>query len=955
MENIENSEFQEIIVRGAREHNLKGVDLEIPRDKLTVITGLSGSGKSSLAFDTLYAEGQRRYVETLSPYAKQFLGMMKKPDVERIEGLSPAISIEQKTLSKNPRSTVGTVTEIYDYLRLLFAKIGVQYSIEANVPVVKKTPDQIIDNILDEFKDQRIMILSPIIKGRKGHYRELFEGFIKQGYTKVRIDGEVRDLESGMQLARYNIHDIELVIDRLEAIDDKRSRIAESVELAINKGEGTCMVLFKNTDGFWDEKLYNTNYSCPKTGRSYQALAPNKFSFNSPYGACKKCDGMGELKDFDLDLVIPDNSKSLNGGAIEGLEAKRGNWFYLQISAFAEQAGIDLDLPLKKLKDEQLEALLWGTDSENVELDYTFSKGKKIKYKQKFNGIIPTFNHQYENSTTAAQKKKFENLMHTFTCPECNSGRLNKESLFVKINDHNIADIVNNKDINEAYDFFNKLPDNLTERENTIANLIIKEIVTRLDFLKNVGLSYLNLGRTARTLSGGESQRIRLASQIGSQLVGIMYVLDEPSIGLHQHDNNRLIDSLKKLRDLGNTLVVVEHDKAMIENADLLIDMGPGAGVHGGELVLSIEPKELSKLNGEAERSYTAKYLNDTLKIEYSDKRRKGKEKELILKGAEGHNLKNVNLKLPLGKLVCVTGMSGSGKSSLINNTLVPILSKHFYNSNKVPLKFKAIEGLEHIDKIIEIDQAPIGRTPRSNPATYTGLFTLIRDFFAVLPESKIRGFKAGRFSFNVKDGRCPECEGAGIKKIEMNFLPDVYVACNECNGKRYNRETLDVKYKHKSIADVLDMTVEEGMEFFNELPKIHHKIKTLNDVGLGYITLGQQAPTLSGGEAQRVKLATELSKRSTGKTIYFLDEPTTGLHFHDINKLMELLNKLVDKGNTVVVIEHNLDVIKCADWIIDLGPEGGAGGGKIVAEGTPEQIVKKKKSLTGKYLKEEL
>lgn len=955
MENIENSEFQEIIVRGAREHNLKGVDLEIPRDKLTVITGLSGSGKSSLAFDTLYAEGQRRYVETLSPYAKQFLGMMKKPDVERIEGLSPAISIEQKTLSKNPRSTVGTVTEIYDYLRLLFAKIGVQYSIEANVPVVKKTPDQIIDNILDEFKDQRIMILSPIIKGRKGHYRELFEGFIKQGYTKVRIDGEVRDLESGMQLARYNIHDIELVIDRLEAIDDKRSRIAESVELAINKGEGTCMVLFKNTDGFWDEKLYNTNYSCPKTGRSYQALAPNKFSFNSPYGACKKCDGMGELKDFDLDLVIPDNSKSLNGGAIEGLEAKRGNWFYLQISAFAEQAGIDLDLPLKKLKDEQLEALLWGTDSENVELDYTFSKGKKIKYKQKFNGIIPTFNHQYENSTTAAQKKKFENLMHTFTCPECNSGRLNKESLFVKINDHNIADIVNNKDINEAYDFFNKLPDNLTERENTIANLIIKEIVTRLDFLKNVGLSYLNLGRTARTLSGGESQRIRLASQIGSQLVGIMYVLDEPSIGLHQHDNNRLIDSLKKLRDLGNTLVVVEHDKAMIENADLLIDMGPGAGVHGGELVLSIEPKELSKLNGEAERSYTAKYLNDTLKIEYSDKRRKGKEKELILKGAEGHNLKNVNLKLPLGKLVCVTGMSGSGKSSLINNTLVPILSKHFYNSNKVPLKFKVIEGLEHIDKIIEIDQAPIGRTPRSNPATYTGLFTLIRDFFAVLPESKIRGFKAGRFSFNVKDGRCPECEGAGIKKIEMNFLPDVYVACNECNGKRYNRETLDVKYKHKSIADVLDMTVEEGMEFFNELPKIHHKIKTLNDVGLGYITLGQQAPTLSGGEAQRVKLATELSKRSTGKTIYFLDEPTTGLHFHDINKLMELLNKLVDKGNTVVVIEHNLDVIKCADWIIDLGPEGGAGGGKIVAEGTPEQIVKKKKSLTGKYLKEEL
>ncbi|MDC1067992.1 excinuclease ABC subunit UvrA [Candidatus Kapabacteria bacterium] len=947
-------EIENIKIQGAREHNLKDVNVIIPRDKLTVITGLSGSGKSSLAFDTLYAEGQRRYVQTMSPYAKQFLGVMKKPEVDRIEGLSPAISIEQKTLSKNPRSTVGTVTEIYDYLRLLFSKIGIQYSIEADVPVIKKSDDQIIDEILSEFSNQKIQVLAPVVRGRKGHYRELFDSFIKEGYVKVRIDGQIKQLLSGMQTARYQTHDIELLIDRFTVEESYLHRIKESITLAIQKGEGTVLILSEGSNKKWTEKYFNTNYSCPVSGRAYQELSPNKFSFNSPYGSCKTCEGLGELKDFDIDLVIPDDNKSILDGAIEQLDQKRGNWIFLQLESFAKKSNIDLTKPFKDLNIEQKASILHGSEESEIELDYKFGNRDSLTYKQKFRGIIPTYKYLLDNASTSAQKRKYENLQRSYQCTECNGGRLNKESLFVRIADHNIAKVVE-YDINDCLDFFKGLTKKLNTRQRIIGELIIKEIITRLEFLNNVGLNYLTLGRSSKTLSGGEAQRIRLASQIGSKLVGIMYVLDEPSIGLHQHDNYRLINSLKNLRDIGNTLIVVEHDKAMIEEADYVIDMGPGAGVHGGELVFSAIPSEINSLDIDLSKSLTYSYLNNDLKIDYSSDRREGNNKFIKLKGATGNNLQNVDMKLPLGKLVLITGMSGSGKSSLIKSTLYPILASYFYRSQVKPLPYKSIEGIDNIDKIIEIDQQPIGRTPRSNPATYSGMFTLIRDFFAQLPESKIRGYKTGRFSFNVKDGRCAECEGAGIKKIEMNFLPDVFVKCTTCNGKRYNNETLEVKYKHKSISDVLDLTVEEALDFFSEIPKIKQKVQTLFDVGLTYITLGQQAPTLSGGEAQRVKLATELSKRSTGKTLYLLDEPTTGLHFHDINLLMGLLNKLVDKGNSVLIIEHNLDVIKCADWIIDLGPEGGKNGGYIVAEGTPENVIKKRKSLTAKYLKEEL
>jgi len=945
-------EFTEISVHGAREHNLKGIDVVIPRDKLTVITGLSGSGKSSLAFDTLYAEGQRRYVETMSPYAKQFLGMMKKPDVDKIEGLSPAISIEQKTLSKNPRSTVGTVTEIYDYIRLLFAKIGIQYSLEANAPVVSRTLDQIVDSILKDYEGMKVQVLAPMVRSRKGHYRELFESFVKQGFTKVRVDGIVQDIREKMQLARYQVHDIELVVDRFKVKKDQMNRITESIELALQKGEGSMMILYES-DGVWEEELFSTNYSCPVSGKAYKKLAPNKFSFNSPYGACLRCNGIGSRKDFIWELMIEDKNKSISEGAIKGLEPKDSNWFYKQVTSFCEKIELDVKSPIKDLDSIKLDMLVNGSSDNDIKIDYKFSSGKTVSYDQKFIGIIPTFRHQNQNATKA-QSRVFDTMMETFICPDCNGGRLNKESLNVRIYDKNISDIVD-YDIDEAYEYFHGLYSQFTERESKIADIIIKEILDRLNFLRNVGLTYLTLGRAARTLSGGEAQRIRLASQIGAQLVGIMYVLDEPSIGLHQHDNNKLIKSLKALRDIGNTLIVVEHDKAMIEEADGFIDIGPGAGVHGGELVLASSFAELKKNGLNGHKSTTAKYLLNELEVEYSAKRRKGNDLFIEIKKASGNNLQNVNLKLPLGKFVCVTGMSGSGKSTLINDTLMPILSRHFYRSSLNPLPYKEIKGLENIDKIIEIDQAPIGRSPRSNPATYTGMFALIRDFFTMLPESKIRGYKPGRFSFNVKIGRCQECEGAGIKKIEMNFLPDVYIECDTCGGKRYNKETLEVKYKHKSIADVLDMTVEEALEFFSEIPKIKNKLSTLYDVGLTYITLGQQAPTLSGGEAQRIKLATELSKRSTGKTLYLLDEPTTGLHFDDIKLLVKIINKLVDKGNTVVVIEHNLDVVKCADWIIDLGPGGGSKGGKIIAEGTPEQIIKKTKSLTGKYLKEEL
>ncbi|MFH1051518.1 MAG: excinuclease ABC subunit UvrA [bacterium] len=979
-------ELAEITVRGAREHNLKGVDLKIPRDKLVVFTGISGSGKSSLAFDTLYAEGQRRYVECLSAYARQFLGMMKKPDVDSIEGLSPAISIEQKSISHNPRSTVGTVTEIYDYLRLLYAKIGIQYCVDCNIPVQKKSSEQIVDDIMANFDKVKIQILSPIVKGRKGHYKELFERLQKQGFTKVRVDGEIREIRDGMQLDRYKIHNIELIVDRCIPEKGQEHRITESVELALKAGEEAMMILYsvdsrqstvdsnqltihnsqltihsekgegkrEKGEGIWLEKLYSTQYTCPSCNKAYHEPAPNMFSYNSPYGACPNCQGLGEIKDFDKQLVIQDRSMSISNGGILVMGKQRENWLWSQIESFALDNDIDLEAPISSLPEEKINRLLFGSEDETVKVKYKFASGKTTYY-HKFIGLLPSLLHHYENTSSGTIRKNYENFMTGQPCPVCNGGRLKLENLKILIQDYSIKDIVKS-DINQSVELFQLIKNNLSEREEKIASIIISEIISRLSFLKEVGLSYLTLDRPVNSLSGGESQRIRLASQIGSELVGILYVLDEPSIGLHQHDNNKLINSLKRLRDIGNTVIVVEHDKAMIEQSDFVVDIGPGAGVHGGEIILTKTPDEIKKMtNGESERSLTAKYLKNEKKIPLPVTRRQGNGARLKLIGAKGNNLQNLSINFPLGVSICVTGMSGSGKSSLINDTLYPILARHFYRSVLVPLEHEGIEGLNYIDKVIEIDQSPIGRTPRSNPATYTGLFTIIRDFFALLPEAKIRGYKAGRFSFNVPGGRCEECEGGGIKKIEMNFLPDVYVTCDVCNGKRYNRETREVKYKGKSIADVLDMTVVEALDFFSEIPKIKRKLSTLNEVGLGYITLGQQAPTLSGGEAQRVKLATELSKISTGKTLYLLDEPTTGLHFEDIRILLKLLNKLVDRGNTVIIIEHNLEVIKCADWIIDLGPEGGSKGGLLVAEGTPEDICKVESSYTGQYLKKEI
>ncbi len=944
-------ELKEIVITGARENNLKNLNITIPRDKLVVITGLSGSGKSSLAFDTLYAEGQRRYVECLSAYARQYLGMMKKPDVDRIEGLSPAISIEQKTISHNPRSTVGTTTEIYDYIRLLFAKIGTQYCTTCNIPVEKKSIDQIVNDIFAHYPEEKIQILTPLVKGRKGHYREFFEQLMKQGFTKVRIDGELTELVPGLKVNRYKIHNIELVVDRCIVENSQMSRIAESVELALQKGEGTMMLLAGKDN---TEQLFSTNYSCPSCSKAYPQLSPYRFSFNSPFGSCPSCQGLGEKVDFSRSLVIPDDSLSIAEGGIAILGKKRDMWIWTQLNAFVEEHNIDLDKAIKDLKTEELNLVLYGSKTE-ITVEYQFSNTKKINYKHKFAGVLPTFRSQYETTNSGLIKRKIEEFMSSQICEVCNGGRLKPENLAVLIDKHSVADI-SSYDITASLEFFENVSSKLTDKQNAIAKLILKEIVERLKFLEDVGLTYLNIGRSVKTLSGGESQRIRLASQIGSKLVGIMYILDEPSIGLHQHDNYKLIQSLKDLRDLGNTVIVVEHDKAMIEESDYLIDVGPGAGIHGGNIIVSTNPGNIKHLNKDTlSRSYTAQYLSGDKSIPTPVSRREGNGSFLELLGATGNNLQNVDLRIPLGTFTCVTGMSGSGKSSLINDTLYPILSRHFYRSTKIPLPYKTINGLEHIDKVIEIDQSPIGRTPRSNPATYTGLFTLIRDFYALLPESKIRGYQSGRFSFNVKGGRCEECEGAGLKKIEMNFLPEVYVECEVCNGKRYNMETLSVTFKNKSIADVLDMTVEEATIFFKDIPKIHHKLQTLMDVGLTYIKLGQQAPTLSGGEAQRVKLATELSKRSTGKTLYLLDEPTTGLHFEDINILLKLIHKLVDKGNTAIIIEHNLDVIKCADRIIDLGPEGGRNGGKIIEEGTPEEIAKSKISLTGKYLKDEL
>jgi len=947
-------ELKDIIIRGAREHNLKNISLDIPRDKLVVITGLSGSGKSTLAFDTLYAEGQRRYVDCLSQYAKQFLGVMKKPDVDLIEGLSPAISIEQKSISHNPRSTVGTVTEIYDYIRLLFAKIGTQYCPDCNIPVKKQNDEQIKNDILEKFNGKKINILAPVIRGRKGIYKELFQQLIANGFTKVRIDGKIINLNEIAGLQRYKQHDIDVLIDYLTVDENSYYRLSQSCDLALQYGEGILIVNQSNAL-FSDDVLYSTHNTCPSCGRSFQALSPNSFSFNSTYGACPRCNGLGEISGFFEEVIIKDNSLSIEEGAISFFNKNDSEKLYDILIHICSENNISIKKAWKDLTTAERHFLLY----EKYEL---IRKNPKSTYPYKFDvfeGIIPTLNkiyeHQFLSKNLGIDNEKLESHIQSRNCPDCEGSRLKKESIYVLIDGKSIKDIIR-WDIPSAIYFFKDLLKKIDKRNEVIANTVIKEIITRLDFLLNVGLSYLSLGRSAKTLSGGESQRIRLASQIGSQLVGVMYVLDEPSIGLHQHDNYKLINSLKKLRDLGNSVIVVEHDKSMIEEADYIVDLGPGAGVHGGELVISSYVKDLLKSrNGKFSYSITTQYLKNIRKIEVPKTRRQPNGKYLKLYGAKGNNLKNVNLEIPLGLFVCVTGMSGSGKSTLINETLYPILSNHIYKTNYPVQPYDKIEGLEYIDKVIEIDQSPIGRTPRSNPATYTGLFTLIRDFFTLLPEAKVRGYKPGRFSFNVKGGRCEDCEGAGLKKIEMNFLPDVYVICDTCNGKRYNDETLQVKYKNKSIAEVLDMTVEEAFSFFNEIPKIKNKLQALLDVGLGYVRLGQQAPTLSGGEAQRVKLATELSKVSTGKTVYLLDEPTTGLHFEDIRILLKLLHKLVDKGNTVIIIEHNLDVVKTADWVIDLGPEGGEQGGEIIAMGTPERIVQLKKGYTWIYLAKEL
>jgi excinuclease ABC subunit A len=949
-----------LIVKGAREHNLKNIDVEIPRDKLVVITGLSGSGKSSLAFDTIYAEGQRRYVESLSAYARQFLGLMERPDVDYIEGLSPAISIEQKTVSHNPRSTVGTVTEIYDFLRLLFARVGVQYCVTCGTKVQKQSVDQIIDAIMRVPGGTKTHILAPVVKGRKGHYRELFEQIVKDGFLRVRVDGEVKEISKGMKVDRYKIHDIEIVVDRIAVKKESRSRIADSVEVALSFGAGVLIV----NDGATDH-LFSKHYSCPNCGTSYEEPAPNSFSFNTPYGSCPSCEGLGEKKEFDLALVLPDEKLSVNQEGIAALGKPRQTWFFSQVRAILKRHGNDFDTPLKALSKEARQELLYGTGKEKIEVEYTHGGGKPVIYRHRFSGVVGMLQNYYADTGSPKIREWVEGFMSTTRCATCNGGRLRKESLAIRLEDAglgksvNIADVVTLSLI-ETRDFFKRLT--LNPRQMEIARQILKETSQRIEFMVNVGLGYLTLDRAARTLSGGEAQRIRLATQIGSQLVGVLYILDEPSIGLHQRDNIKLITSLKQLRDLGNTVLVVEHDREMIEQSDYVVDLGPGAGEHGGKVVAMGEPGKLKvnseKLKGESAQkgsSSTIEYLQGKKKIEVPKERRKGNGKFLTLKGATGNNLKNLTTKIPLGVLVCVTGVSGSGKSSLINETLYPILSRKFYKTRIPTLPYVSLRGGDDIDKVIDIDQSPIGRTPRSNPATYTGMFTMIRDLFTQLPEAKIRGYKAGRFSFNVKGGRCESCEGDGVRKIEMNFLPDVYVLCDVCKGKRYNRETLEVHFKGKSIADVLEMTVEEALEFFSELPRIGRKLQTLYDVGMGYIRLGQQATTLSGGEAQRVKLSTELSKVGTGNTLYILDEPTTGLHFDDVKMLLSVINKLVDKGNTIVVIEHNLDVVKTADWIIDLGPEGGDDGGYVIAEGTPEEVSGNSASFTGQYLVKEL
>lgn len=935
-----------IVIRGAREHNLKNIDLDIPREQLVVITGLSGSGKSSLAFDTIYAEGQRRYMESLSAYARQFLGMMERPDVDFIDGLSPVISIEQKTVSRNPRSTVGTVTEIYDFLRLLYARAATAYSYLSGNSMRKQTDDEIIDGIIGFPADTKLMILAPVVKGRKGHYRELFEQIARQGFERVRVDGELRMIKAGMKLDRYKTHDIEVVVDRLKIKEEIRSRVSQSVEAALGMGQGTLIVhaMDEGKDYAFSRHLYD-----PETGLSYDEPSPNTFSFNSPYGACPECNGLGTKREIDADLVIPNPDKTIEEGGLEPLGKPRDIWIFSQLRAVAARYGFDFDTPLGALTDEQRTLLLEGAGEEQFEIVYRY-KNREVTYKHRYSGLYQHIHHTYENTNSPKQRKWAEAFMRPLPCRTCHGGRLKPESLSFKINGKTIADLVQ-MDLATLQAFFDGV--DFSERTWLIARPIIKEIRERLQFMIDVGVSYLNLDRTARTLSGGESQRIRLATQIGTQLTGVLYVLDEPSIGLHPRDNTQLIDSLRQLRDLGNSVLVVEHDREMIEAADFVVDLGPGAGEHGGNLIGSGNPTELP-VGSNGHTSLTAAYLYGKRAIHVPQERKASNGKQLVLTGARGHNLKQDTLTLPLGSFICVTGVSGSGKSSLINQTLYPILAKHFHNANMVALPYTSIEGLDHIDKVIDIDQSPIGRTPRSNPATYTGLFSHIRDLFAQLPESKIRGYKPGRFSFNVKGGRCESCKGAGIVKLEMNFLPNVYVECETCKSRRYNTETLEVKYKGKSIADVLEMTVSEALAFFENVPRIERKLRTLDSVGLGYIRLGQQATTISGGEAQRVKLSKELSRPGTGNTLYILDEPTTGLHFEDIRHLLAVLQALVQKGNTVLVIEHNMDVVKVADYIIDLGPDGGDAGGQILFAGTPEELAEQG-THTARFLKEEL
>jgi len=932
-------EFIEII--GAREHNLKNISVSFPRNKLVVITGISGSGKSSLAFDTIYAEGQRRYMESFSAYARSFLGNLERPDVDKINGLSPVISIEQKTTSRNPRSTVGTVTEIYDFMRLLYARVGEAFSYLSGERMIRQSEDQILDAVFQNFKNKKLVLLSPIIKGRKGHYRELFVQIRKSGYTKVRVDGELQDITAKMQLDRYKIHDVEIVIDRIIADDKDRYRIGQSINKSLKEGKGVIMVMEENGKVHHFSKFLMD----PKTGLSYDELAPNNFSFNSPYGACPVCNGLGQIQEITEESVIPDKSLSISRGGILPLGEYRDIWIFKKIEAILKRYKLTLSMPLKDIPKDVIKIMLYGDD---IPVGVPSVKYPGTEWSTKFEGIINFLEKQRDEGSDAI-KKWVEDFMLIRTCPECNGARLKKESLHIKVDGKNIAELAM-LDINALKKWFEGLEKRLDDKQRIIATEILKEIRKRIGFLLDVGLDYLNLNRPLRTLSGGEAQRIRLATQIGTQLVGVLYILDEPSIGLHARDNVKLIKALKDLRDLGNSVVVVEHDKDMMLDSDYIIDIGPGAGRHGGHVVAEGEPKTFLKNNGT-----TAKYLSGKIGIRISKERRKGNGEKLSLTGAKGNNLKNVDLHIPLATLTCITGVSGSGKSTLIHDTIFPLLNRHFYNSRTEPLDYKKIDGLQFLDKVIEVDQSPIGRTPRSNPATYTSVFSDIRDLFTQLPESKIRGYKTGRFSFNVKGGRCETCEGAGLRLIEMEFLPDVYVPCETCKGKRYNRETLEVRFKGKSISDVLDMTVEEAVTFFENQPKILRKIQTLCEVGLGYIALGQHATTLSGGEAQRVKLATELSKRDTGKTFYILDEPTTGLHFQDISHLLDVLQKLVDKGNTVLVIEHNMDVIKSADYIVDLGPEGGAGGGKIIASGTPEEVSKNVASYTGKFLKAEL